>query len=212
MGFRKQDMYYEQKKGKGTQSSDVKLAIDFLEQLNQNDDKMYWRHIIDESGRLQRLFWCNGVGQNDYSIFGDVLAFDATYKKNKYLCPLVVFPGVNHHNQSIVFASAIVGNETEETYVCLLEQFLAAMGGKSPLSVITDGDVAMRSAIKKVFPNAHHRLCAWHLLRNATSNVKNPKFVSKLRQCMLGDFDVNEFRRRWDVLVFEFGLQDNNWG
>ena len=57
----------------------------------------------------------------DYKLFGDVLAFDATYKKNKYLCPLVVFSGVNHHNQTVVFAAALVSDEKEETYVWLLE-------------------------------------------------------------------------------------------
>jgi hypothetical protein len=56
---------------------------------------------------------------------------------------LVVFFGVNHHNQSIVFCGAIVYDETEETYVWLLEQFSAAMGGKSPTSVIIDGDLTI---------------------------------------------------------------------
>jgi len=66
----------------------------------------------------------------DYSLFGDVLAFDATYKKNKYLSPLVVFLGVNHHNQTVVFATAIVANEVEDTYVWLLDQFVEVMKGK----------------------------------------------------------------------------------
>jgi hypothetical protein len=90
-----------------------------------------------------------------------VVAFDATYKKNKYKCPFVVFSGVNnHHNQTIILATAIVSNEVKGTYVWLLEQLKAAMKGKTPISVITDGDVAMRNAIKRVFPNSYHRLCA----------------------------------------------------
>ncbi|MCI18556.1 protein FAR1-RELATED SEQUENCE 5-like, partial [Trifolium medium] len=85
------------------------------------------------------------------------------------------------------------------------------MGGKSPKSVITDGDFAMRNAIKTVFPNAHHRLCAWHLIRNATSNVKDIQFVSRFKQCMLGDFDVAEFECRWTKLVADFELEENSW-
>jgi len=77
--------------------------------------------------------------------------------------------------------------------------------------VITDGDIAMRNAIKKVFPKARHRLCAWHLIRNANANVKNLQFVTKFKQCMLGDFDVNEFELRWDKMVAEFGLENNIW-
>lgn len=88
----------------------------------------------------------------------------------------------------------------------MLEKFVEAMGGKLPTSVITDGDLAMRNAIKKVFLSAHHRLCAWHLIHNATSNIKNPKFLSKFKQCLLGNYDVCEFEHRWNMMIEEFGL------
>lgn len=119
----------------------------------------------------------------------------------------MVFSGINNHNHNVIFAGAIVANEKEETYVWVLEQFLEAMSGKSPISVITDGDLAMKNAIKKVFPNAYHRLCAWHLIRNATSNVGVPEFVGRFRICMLGDYDLGEFRRRWTEMVDTFGLK-----
>jgi hypothetical protein len=211
VGFRKRDMYNQLERQRRSNISDASDALGFLESMRSTDDKIFWKHTVDEDGRLEKLIWFDGVGQMDYSVFGDVLAFDATYQKNKYLCPLVVFSGVNHHNQSIVFGSAIVRNETEQTYVWLLEQFLTAMGGKSPTSVITDGDLSMRNAIKRVFPDAHHRLCAWHLLRNATSNVGNVQFVSRLRQCMLGDYDIAEFKRKWESMVVEFCVEENKW-
>jgi len=68
----------------------------------------------------------------DYLLFGDVLDFDATYKKNKYLCSLFVFSRVNHHNQIVVYATAVVSNEVEDTYVWLLDQFMEVMKGKIP--------------------------------------------------------------------------------
>jgi len=126
-------------------------------------------------------------------VFGDVLAFDATYRKIRYNTPLVIFSRANHHNQSVIFDNAIV---SEETYVWLLQHFLEAMDGKAPVSVITDGDLSMRNAIRTVFPNAHYRLCAWQLSRNAASNIKNPKFVPKFKRCMFGDFDIEEFESR----------------
>jgi hypothetical protein len=191
-------MYNQQQKLRLTSSTDAKAACEYLENLRLSDDTMFWRHRVDEMGRLTHLFWCEGVAQRDYSIFGDVVAFDATYKRNKYMCPLVIFSGVNHQNKTIVFCAVTVCDETEQTYVWLLEQLLEAMSGKSPTSVITDGDMAMRNAIRRVFPECHHRLCAWHLLRNANNNVGNLQFLKKFRQCMLGDFDVGEFKRRWE--------------
>jgi serine protease inhibitor ecotin len=74
----------------------------------------------------------------DYLVFDDVLAFDATYRKIKYSTSLVIFSGVNHHNQSVIFVSAIVGDETEDAY-----------GRKTPGVGYTDGDLEMRNAIIK---------------------------------------------------------------
>ncbi|KAL4337819.1 hypothetical protein AHAS_Ahas12G0148300 [Arachis hypogaea] len=111
----------------------------------------------------------------DYLLFGDVLAFDATYKRNKYRCPLVAFSGVN---QTIIFAAALICDEKKDTYRWLLQQLKMAMNVKAPVLVITDGDLSMKFAIEKEFPNAHHRLCAWHLIRNATSNIGKPQFTS----------------------------------
>lgn len=85
------------------------------------------------------------------------------------------------------------------------------MEGKCSSSVITDGDMAMRNAIIKVWPNAHHRLCAWHLLWNVTSNIRSPNFLSRFRQCMLGDYKIDHFNRKLANMVAEFGLENNNW-
>ncbi|KAJ1417709.1 MULE transposase domain [Sesbania bispinosa] len=83
--------------------------------------------------------------------------------------------------------------------------------GKAPSTVITDGDIAMRNVIRIIFPNVVHRLCAWHLLRNAASNVKNPKMVAIFKRCMLGDYERNQFHKKWDNMVKEFQLEDNSW-
>lgn len=77
----------------------------------------------------------------------------------------------------------------------MLEQFLDIMKGKLLVSIITNGDLAIKNAIKGVFRNAHHRLCAWHLLCNATSHAHVNAFLLKLKRCMLGDFDIEQFEQ-----------------
>ena len=62
------------------------------------------------------MFWVDGNNKLDYKCFGDVMAFDATYKKNKYNRPFVMFSGVNHHQNTVIFACALIVDETEETY------------------------------------------------------------------------------------------------
>ncbi|KAL4336940.1 hypothetical protein AHAS_Ahas12G0060400 [Arachis hypogaea] len=194
--------------------SDVDVAhIESLRQVGISIPKIY-ESIAAQVGDEQQmcdLFWSDGCSQHDYKIFGDVLAFDATYGRNKYNLPVIVFFGVNHHNQTCVFGAAMVSSETQAAYVWVLGRFLECMGGKAPKAVITDGDRAMRLAIQEVFPEAHHRLCAWHLLKNATVNVCKPRFTTLLRNCMLADVEVEEFERQWEAMMDECRVWEVEW-
>ncbi|KAH1221960.1 Protein FAR1-RELATED SEQUENCE 5 [Glycine max] len=93
----------------------------------------------------------------------------------------------------------------------LLEQLLVAMKGKAPCSIITDGDLAMRNAITRVMSGVFHRLCAWHLLRNALSHVRDKQVLKWLKNLRLGDFEVVEFDEKWKEMVSTFELEGNTW-
>ncbi|XLR68516.1 hypothetical protein HN51_015568 [Arachis hypogaea] len=114
--FLKRDMYNQIGKQRRLIGGDATACLKFLESTAQANPGMFVRYLVDKDGCLVHLFWSDNCSQLDYGLFGDVVAFDATYRKNKYMCPLVVFPGVNHHNQTIVFADALVANENEQTY------------------------------------------------------------------------------------------------
>lgn len=72
--YSRRDLYNEQLKDKEEHTSNAKAALDFLHGLRAQDDMMFWRHTVDREGRLEHIFWCDGVRQRDYSMFGDVLA------------------------------------------------------------------------------------------------------------------------------------------
>nr|XP_029152521.1 protein FAR1-RELATED SEQUENCE 8-like [Arachis hypogaea] len=150
---------------------------DFFERAAKNDEKLFWRYEVADESRMCDLIWSDGQNQEDYEAFGDVLAFDATYEMNKYNLPVIVLSGINHHNQTCVFATAMVSCESQDSYKWVLRRFLECMRRKAPKAVITDGNPSMRLAIMHVFPDAHHRLCVWHLLRNTTAHVSQPCFT-----------------------------------
>ncbi|KAL4299747.1 hypothetical protein AHAS_Ahas17G0131800 [Arachis hypogaea] len=91
--------------------------------------------------------------------------------------------------------TALVCDESEKIYVWLLKSLLEAMKGKAPISVITYGPLSMKNAIENFFRNAHHCLCSWYHIHNATSNVGNPRFTSQFKKCMLGDYDKVWFNK-----------------
>ncbi|RYR62071.1 hypothetical protein Ahy_A04g019411 [Arachis hypogaea] len=80
---------------------------------------------------------------------------------------------------------------------------------KEPQSVITDRDLAMWIEIQSVFPYAHHKLCVWHHLRNAMSNICDPRFTQLFKHCMLDDIETNEFEVLWESMRCVDFLPDN---
>ncbi|XP_015945326.1 protein FAR1-RELATED SEQUENCE 5 [Arachis duranensis] len=211
VSFTKRDMYNEIWWQRALQNGNVNADLRALANAARIDDRMFWRYEVGVGNHMCDLFWSNGRSQEDYKLFGDVLAFDATYGRNKYNLPVIVFFGVNHHMQTCVFGTAMVSCESQSSYVWVLMRFLECMGGKPPTAVITDGDRSMRIAIQQVLPEAHHRLYAWHLIRNATANVCNLRFTSLFRHCMLADFEVEKFEMHWQAMVEECGTSDHEW-
>lgn len=145
----------------------------------------------------------------DYKTFGHVLAFDTTYKCNAYNKPFVVLVGVNHHRNTIPFGCALVVNEREDTFVWVLERLIESGDGFKPLTVITDGDRAMANAIAKVLPQATHRLCLWHIMRNVKGNIKG-NFRDGFMKCVKCR-TPKDFENAWKELIGVYDIEGRRW-
>ncbi|XP_025661137.2 protein FAR1-RELATED SEQUENCE 5-like [Arachis hypogaea] len=212
-GFTCKDLYnhidrYRRSKLK---NGDANAAINYLIGKSNNDLLFFGKYIFTSDEGLEHIFWADGQSIIDYHCFGDIVAFDSTYKKNKYNKLLVIFSGCNHHGQTVIFGSGLLSDETTETYKWLLETFVEAIGGKSPKAVINDRDLAMRDAIKNVLPDATHWLCEWHLQRNACENIKNPNFLRDFKGLIYDNNDHIDFDRRWVAILDKHNLVGSTW-
>ncbi|XP_058203044.1 protein FAR1-RELATED SEQUENCE 5-like [Rhododendron vialii] len=186
-------------------------ALGYLSAQVSNDPLFFFKYTVDEDDRLEALFWIDRRSKMDYAIFGDVLVFDTTYRTNAYKKPFVILAGVSNNFTTTIFGCALLSKETEDTYNWVLSMFLEAMDGKRPISVVTDGDLAMRNAIRNIFPDVRHRLCSWHLERNAAKNVHIPEFVFDFTILMQMECDVEEFETLWADMVSHYDLETNAW-
>ncbi|KAL4381867.1 hypothetical protein HN51_005432 [Arachis hypogaea] len=213
MGFTKKDAYNYINKAKRAKiiDGDANAAVVYLEGKAGADPMSMARYNLTKDNMLANMFWADGGSRVDYQYFGDVLAFDSTYKKNKYQRPLVIFSGVNNHKQTTIFGFGVVLDESVGSYKWLLENLLEVMCNKKPSVVVTDGCDSMKAAVKSVFPEATHRLCAWHMEKNVTANVRE----EGLRQCftrwLYSEMEIDEFEAEWDDAIEEYGLQNSFW-
>ncbi|KAF8011368.1 hypothetical protein BT93_J1848 [Corymbia citriodora subsp. variegata] len=86
----------------------------------------------------------------------------------------------------------------------------------SPKTMFTDQDAAMAKAIKTVFPNTQHRLCTWHIGKNAHQNIphlyNNPGFKDKyFLKFMYRCRSEEEFESTWKEMEEEWRTGDNSW-
>ncbi|XP_072087245.1 protein FAR1-RELATED SEQUENCE 5-like [Arachis hypogaea] len=90
VGFLNKDAYnyVDRSRRARIADGDVNSAIVYLEEKVDADPmSMAWYNVtVDDM--LANLLWADGGSRLDYQYFGDVLAFDSTYKKNKYNRPL----------------------------------------------------------------------------------------------------------------------------
>ncbi|XP_073005910.1 protein FAR1-RELATED SEQUENCE 5-like [Typha latifolia] len=158
VGFVSRDLYnfsYRNKMSKIIEG-DADTVLKLMRERQKEDVEFFFQYQVDTKGHLTNLFWCDCQSRIDYQVFGDTVVFDSTYRVNRYKMPFIPFIGVNHHRSTIIFACGIISDETIDSYKWLLTTFLTAMYQKSPKSIITDGDRAMRTVIKVILPNTTH--------------------------------------------------------
>ncbi|XP_028126310.1 protein FAR1-RELATED SEQUENCE 6-like [Camellia sinensis] len=185
--------------------------------LKMQSDNSNFSSMIDlnEEGRLRNVFWADARSRAAWREFGDVVTFDTTYLVNKYDMPFALFVGVNHHGQSILLGCGLISSEDTESFTWLFQSWLTCMFKSLPSAIITDQDKAMQKAIAKVFPNAQHRWCLWHIMKKVPEKLRKYKEYEpikfEMQNVVYNSLTKEEFEKRWDRFIEMFELQNNEW-
>ncbi|XP_074374225.1 protein FAR1-RELATED SEQUENCE 5-like [Apium graveolens] len=197
--------------------SDAQAGLDLLHRLNEESGSKYFiRTEVDEENRLKCLVWIDPRCIMAYQNFGDVMAFDTTYRTNRYAMPFVPFTGVNHHYQSVIFGFTLMRDEHASTFEWILRTWLEGVGNNLPLTIITDQDQAMESAIAVVLPNTTHLLCSWHISQKFPEKLAHyysafPEFKMDFNNYIYKSLTECVFEARWASFVEKYHLQDHKW-
>jgi hypothetical protein len=123
---------------------DAQLFVAQIERKKEANFGFFYDFVVDEHGKLLYIFWVVATSRKNYSHFGYLVSSNATYSTNQYNMIFSPFNSVNHHMQSVLFGAAFLINEKIESYEWLFRTFLLAMGGKSPMLIITDEDASIK--------------------------------------------------------------------
>ncbi|EOY15866.1 Far1-related sequence 5 isoform 1 [Theobroma cacao] len=217
VGFTKVDCQnYMSSSRQRTLGSGGQVVFDYLKQMQTEDPAFFYAVQGDFGNSTGNIFWADAHSRMNYNHFGDTVAFDTTYRTNRYRVPFAPFTGWNHHGQPVLFGCALLLNESESSFVWLFQTWLAAMSGRHPISITTDQDRIIRAAVAQVFQGTRHRFCKWNVFREAQEKLSDvyhshPTFEAEIQRCINVTETVDEFESCWESLLLRYSLGDNEW-
>ncbi|XP_021671692.1 protein FAR1-RELATED SEQUENCE 5 isoform X2 [Hevea brasiliensis] len=210
------DNYLQSERVRDMKRGEAGRLLRYFQRLHFESPTFFHAIQVDIDDKISNIFWADDTMVVDYDHFGDVICLDTTYRTNKDIQPFVQFIGVNHHNQAVTFAAALLFDDTVESLKWLFRTFLEAMSGKKPKVILTDQDAAIVEAIKSVLPETSHRICVWQMCQNALNHLSHAlkdteSFSSDFRSCIYDLNDEEDFIHAWEALLDKYSLQQNEW-
>jgi MULE transposase domain/FAR1 DNA-binding domain len=198
------------------EGGDAQVLLDYFQAKQSENPEFFYALQVDSNSCATNAFWADARSRTSYKYFDDFVMFDATYKKNKYMMPVVVFSGLNHHLHPVLFGCALLVEETEFSLVWLFETWLAAMGGRAPVSMVTDQNRAVAAALSKVFPGTRHRLCKWLILSRTKQKLlhlynTHLTLRAELESCVIDSETISWFEANWASIIEKYDLRKNSW-
>ncbi|KAK8921611.1 Protein FAR1-RELATED SEQUENCE 5 [Platanthera zijinensis] len=206
--------YVRAKRIRGMNMGDAETILEYLRKMKGCNPSFYYAIQVDGDDKMTNVFWADAKSIMDYHYFGDVVCFYTPYKANMYDRPLALFIGVNHHKQGVIFGSAFLYDETEETFKWLFETFQRAMSGKQPKSIFTDECSEIDYSIASIWPGTSHRLCTWHIYQHAFNHLAElfqatESFGHDFCRCIFDFEEEDEFLAAWSLMLEKYNLKEN---
>ncbi|CAB5195400.1 unnamed protein product [Rhizophagus irregularis] len=148
--------------------------------------------------------------QELWARFHDVILLDTTAKTNRFSMILCVVILVDNHNRSRLAATAIVSDETKDTFSWLFASISKATGGLAPSLLYTDADPAMIAAARSSWPATKHHFCLFHIRKNLEKHFLSKYHGEKWKKffatfCSTRNSRVESiFEERWTTLLNEY--------
>ena len=149
--------------------------------------------INKNTEQLEQLFFVHPTSYKLWRAFPHVLLIDSTYKTNKFRMPFLEMVGVTSTGKTFCVGFVVLMKEREEDFIWALSNLKNTLDNcLTPRVVITDRDVGLVNACKKVFPDASHQLCRYHIFTNIGKHCR--KAFESLQ-------DWQMFERMWSRVL-----------
>ncbi|XP_014756690.1 protein FAR1-RELATED SEQUENCE 5 isoform X4 [Brachypodium distachyon] len=193
---------------------DAQSLLEYLRKVQVEDPAFFYAVQLDKNEQTVNIFWADANARMAYYHFGDAVRFETAYRNSKEHIPIVIFSGVNHHVQPVVFGCALLVDESEKSFAWLFEKWLEAMHVRPPVSFVTELNQQMAAAAAKVLPDTCHIFCEKHIFGTVKEELHNiypelDHFITDLRKCIDECRIEESFESCWDSVLIKHGFRNN---
>ena len=162
---------------RGTPEESFRLLPLWCSMLEKNNPETLTRIETAVDNSFLYFFMALGQSRAGFNKVRPVVAVDGTHLKGKYKGTLYVAACFDSNEQIFPLAFGIGDTENESSYTWFFERFKEAYGEVDSLVFITDRHKGLERAIAKVYPNAYHGHCMYHLSCNVKQHFGQNKHV-----------------------------------
>lgn len=101
--------------------SDLMELLESCKGFAERDMGFVYEFTSDESGKVESLAWAYGECVQGYSMFGDVVVFDTSYRSITYGLLLGVFFGMDNGGNAILLGCVLLQDETCRSFTWALQ-------------------------------------------------------------------------------------------
>lgn len=193
----------------------AEAILNFFSRLQLADPDFFYVVDINERGCLRNLFWADSKSRAAYNYFSDVVTIDTTCLTSEYEVPLVLFLGLNHHKQYILFGCGLLAGHTIESYTWLLRAWLTCILGRPPQVIITNQCGILQAAIADVFPRASHCLCLFNIMQKIPEKLgallEYEAINAALNRAVYSSLRAEEFEATWEDMMKINEIRGHKW-
>ncbi|XP_065879243.1 uncharacterized protein [Euphorbia lathyris] len=155
-----------------TESFEGRDVIGQFYRLAIDKDYIHWTQAVPDSNVVTHLFMAHPTSITLFRSYYLFVGMDSTYKTNKYKMSFFEIIGMTPSNKNFLIAYAIMKDETEGSYMWVLQKLkLLLQPDVHPTVIATDRELGLMRPVREVFPHSHHLLCTWHINKDVEDRV-----------------------------------------
>ncbi|KAM3749111.1 hypothetical protein ACB098_05G157900 [Castanea mollissima] len=128
--------------------NDTLELLEACKATKETDEDFVYDFSVDENDKVENIAWSYGDSVHAYTMFGDVVYFDTSYRSITYGMLFGAWLGIDNHGRTIFFGCVLLQDETSRSFSWALQTFVRFMRGRCPQTILTDLDTGLIDAIR----------------------------------------------------------------